>query len=257
MLINIARYRVLIPVISIFLTLYTYGVNEYYNRPKQTSVPLALQITTPATIEVVETPKAVAVVEKATPTHYKEFPIPKADGSYEAYKPLFEAVAKATDTDVMTLAHFAAMESSFRKAADPGKGTARGLFQFNDDTWEFAVKRHGKAFGITLATPATDVRAATIITALTLKDNYKLLEKHVTGRKIVMTDLYLVHLLGRTGSLRFLKAHPAGIAAKDMPRQAKANANVFYREKQPLTYREVRVAIVERIKTNAKDFNIA
>lgn len=252
-LVSITRWRILIPAVTLIIGLYSYGCSLVFagHSPSLRTEPIFLPESIQEVIAVSE--ERVKTVDV---THYKAFSMPGEDGSYEAYRPLFEEVAAATGVDIEILAYFAAMESSFRAKVDAPVGTAKGLFQFTEDTWEFAVKRHGERFGISVDDCPTDPRAAALIAALSIEDNRRLIEKHFPHQEIGMTELYLAHFLGRTGVLKFMKANPGKIAAKQMPRQAKANPNIFYHKKQALTYKEIRITIEARQKKVAEEFGI-
>lgn len=259
----ITQTRFLVAFVSSFIFSYTLGYMhlaeaslspnfQFFSIPEKTEVVFAPI----EELEVIHVQsESIATVNL---TDYKTFPDPTGDGSFESYRELFEFVANNTGLDVSFMAKIAAMESSFRTNATPGgPDSAKGLFQFTDDTWEFVVKKHGWKFGITLETSPFDPKANTVMAAMWLLDNIELLEQVITDREVTETDIYLTHFLGRTGVQRFIKSEQSRIAARDMRAAAKRNRNIFYEQgKKPRTYEEIYVAINDRFAAKAQEFNI-
>lgn len=267
MLFYISSPKFLIAFVSSFILSYTLGyqhlvqasISSDYQFSSVHNTLVALEHTEELNlIPVVKQVVKVEPVKTIDLTDYSTFPDPKGDGSYESYKELFEFVSTATGVDLDLLARIAAMESSFLKDATPGgPNTAKGLFQFIDDTWTAVILKHGSKYGVSSNTSAFDPKANTIMAAMWLKDNIKLLENVVVNREVTETDVYLTHFLGRTGVQRFLKAEPAKVAASHMPKVAKRNKNIFYtRTNKARTYEEVYVAINTRFEHKAVEFNI-
>lgn len=189
---------------------------------------------------------------------YRALPIPTGeDGNYASYKELITEVANITGTDRILLAKFAAIESSFRRAAiaDSTESNAKGLGQFIDDTWKEVVARHGKRYNVTLDA-VMDPRANLLMLAMRLQDNYELLERVITDREINETDLYMAHFLGRTGAVRFFQNPQNMIAAKAHPRAAKGNKNIFYSKKGARTNAQMYSFLENRLTYKVSEFNI-
>lgn len=260
---TITQTRFLVAFVSSFIFSYTLGYQhlaqaslspnyQFFSIPEVTHVAL----TPIEELEVIYVQsESIATVNL---TDYKTFPGPSGDGSFESYRELFEFVASNVGLEVTFLAKIVAMESSFRTQATPGgPDSAKGLFQFTDDTWEFVVKRHGQKFGITLETSPFDPKANTTMAAMWLLDNIELLEQVITDREVTEADIYLTHFLGRTGVQRFIKAEQSRIAARDMRTAASRNRNIFYEQgEKPRTYEEIYVAINQRFDLKAQEFNI-
>lgn len=158
------------------------------------------------------------------------------------------SAARRTGVDFAYLMEKAAAESSFDTDAQAATSSARGLYQFIDQTWIDMVKAHGADYGLgayasaiedgTLDAGARarllayrdDPRLSAAMAAEYTCDNAGRLEAEL-GRKAEPTDLYLAHFLGGGGAVRFLKAMRAddsADAAALMPQAASANPNVFY-----------------------------
>jgi len=160
------------------------------------------------------------------------------------------SAARRTGVDFAYLMEKAAAESSFDPHAQAETSSARGLYQFIDQTWLDMVRAHGAEYGLgryaeaisdgTLDAGARarllayrdDPRLSAAMAAEYASDNADRLES-VLGRKAEAPDLYLAHFLGGGGAVTFLTAMQADAGAEAaglMPQAAAANPNVFYDE---------------------------
>ncbi len=208
----------------------------------------------------VKTPK-LQRVQTVDLTDYRKLPEPGRAGDYASYKKLIDAVSHMAAVDPKLMATVAAKESSFRAdvRADLGRSSAAGLYQFTGDTWDETVAKHGARFGITAQTSRLDPKANALMAAMRISDNVDLLREFVSGREITETDIYLTHLLGRTGAIKFLKADHHQIAAHDMRAAAKSNPEIFYRggkKTQPRTYAQLYATLDNRFSAKAEEFKI-
>ncbi|MCQ4161698.1 hypothetical protein NON00_17425 [Roseomonas sp. GC11] len=163
------------------------------------------------------------------------------------------SAAKATGLGFEVLAAKAAMESGFRSDAQASTSSARGLFQFIDQTWLGVVQEHGAAHGLTqeaaaivrdgsrltVSDPAMRSRILALrddpeisarLGAEHLKDLSEALRAPLGGRAPDATELYLGHFLGLRGATEFLRAsvNDPGRAASDiLPDAARANPSIF------------------------------
>ncbi|RKK02020.1 lytic transglycosylase domain-containing protein [Pseudoroseomonas wenyumeiae] len=161
--------------------------------------------------------------------------------------------AESTGVGFEVLAAKAAIESGFQPAAQAPSSSARGLFQFIDQTWLDAVRQHGAAHGLAQEAAAITRSASGHLTVaepaerariLALRDNpeisARLGAEHlkdisdalapVLGRKPDVGELYLGHFLGTGGATKLLRAVAAepGRAASDLlPEAARANTTLF------------------------------
>lgn len=201
--------------------------------------------------------KAIVLIDVNDWTNY---PVPKGNGSFEDYAELFEAVSNATGVPAMTLAKMAAVESGFQadavaKCPKGVKCNAKGLFQFIDGTWDITVAKHGKRFGFPAKADPLNPVQNTLMAAMHIKDNIELLETVIPDREITVTDLYMVHFLGRSGAVRFFTANFNNKAAYSHRLAAKGNFNIFYNKKnQARTYHEVYAFLDNRLETRVSDF---
>jgi hypothetical protein len=106
--------------------------------------------------------------------------------------------------NIVTMAQFAAQESSFKPTAKAPTSNATGLYQFVTSTWQHLVKQ-GKVFGVNSITPdtRTNPRDNANGGAALLRDN---------GLQIGSTDpgdLYLAHFLGLGTALLVIHADDA------------------------------------------------
>jgi len=165
-----------------------------------------------------------------------------------------QRAAARTGIDFDYLMGQAKVESGFNAAAAATTSSARGLYQFVEQSWLSVVKQHGGAYGLgwaadaigrnasgrmTVSDAATrqailalrnDPEIASAMAAEHASDNKDTLE-NATGRAATGTDLYMAHFLGLGGARRFLSAmenNPGGSAASLFPAAARANRGVFY-----------------------------
>lgn len=191
--------------------------------------------------------------------------------------------AEATGVDFEVLAAKAAMESGFRPAAQAGTSSARGLFQFIDQTWLSVVKEHGAEHGLaaeaaaitegsggrlSISDPAQrrhilalrdDPDISARLGAEHLKDIGSALTP-ILGRKPDVTELYLGHFLGLGGAREILRqraADPAVAASEVLPEAARANPRVFRAEDgQPLSTGQFIDRLRQRLQKTYADLGL-
>jgi hypothetical protein len=160
--------------------------------------------------------------------------------------------AQATGIGFEVLAAKAAMESGFRTDAQASTSSARGLFQFIDQTWLSVVKEHGAQHGLAEEAAAITRNGSRLSVSdpgmrnriLALRDNAEtsarlgaehlrdLSEAMTTtiGRRPDATELYLGHFLGLGGARALLSkaaSDPEMAASQVLPDAARANPSIF------------------------------
>ncbi|MDO9713032.1 transglycosylase SLT domain-containing protein [Paracraurococcus lichenis] len=177
-------------------------------------------------------------------------------GRYTAGTEVISAIrsaAAATGIGFDTLAAKAAVESGFRPNAQARSSSARGLFQFVDQTWLDMVRRKGAEHGLgeeaaaitrgaggrlTVADPALRSRILGLrddpeISARMAGEYLRDISDSLTptlGRRPDAAELYLGHFLGAGGArqaLQALAANPAQPASAVLPEAAAANPMLF------------------------------
>ena len=182
--------------------------------------------------------------------------------------------AGATGVGFSVLAAKAAMESGFRPEAQAASSSARGLFQFIDQTWLAVVREHGGAHGLTneaeaiirgpsgrltVADPSLrqrilalrdDPQISALMGAEHLKDIGEALTP-VLGRRPDAAELYLGHFLGTGGAAELLRkgaSDPNMSASQVLPAAARANPAIFRgADGQPLSVSQLVGRIRERV----------
>lgn len=171
--------------------------------------------------------------------------------------PVAQAVQSAstrTGIDFGYLMDVARVESNYDSDAQASTSSARGLFQFTNQTWLSTINRHGATHGLAWAADAVgrdsngrfavrdpalkdqimslrdDPAVASSMAAALTSDNRAYLEPRI-GRPAESVDLYLAHFLGSAGAVNFLSAmaaDPDQAGAPLMPDAAAANTSIFY-----------------------------
>lgn len=169
--------------------------------------------------------------------------------------------AKVVGVDYGYMMELASAESGFDQGAKAETSSAKGLFQFTDDSWMTMLHLHGAKYGLgdiaknievtknrdgvitsarindpLISHYALDLRADPRINALMgaefAKENKMLLEAAMPKRNVNRTDQYLAHFLGSGNAIGFLskmKRDPDASAAASFPDAAASNKPVFYK----------------------------
>jgi hypothetical protein len=162
--------------------------------------------------------------------------------------------AQATGTSFQYLLATAKVESGLNPQAGAATSSARGLFQFIDQTWLATLKQSGAALGygqyaaaITktasghyeVADPSmraqilklrNDPTANAVMAGAFTQANASLLSEKL-GRSPSEGELYIAHFLGAGGAARLISAaagNPNASAASLFPVAARANSSIFY-----------------------------
>lgn len=176
-----------------------------------------------------------------------------------------QRASEATGADFGFLMRTAARESGYNPAAHAASSSAAGLFQFVEQTWLGALKRHGAKHGYggyadliqeagdgRLSVPGGDAkkavlalrldpRAASLMAGELAGENSTYLKGRV-GREPTAGELYVAHFLGPKGSAELIEAaqsRPAASAAALFPDAASANPAIFYRDGRAASVAEV------------------
>lgn len=163
-----------------------------------------------------------------------------------------QRAAQRTGIDFDYLLNQARVESGLNASAAAGTSSARGLYQFIEQSWLAVVKKHGATHGLGWAADSiqnnggrltvsggnraailglrNDPEVASLMAAEHAGDNKAAIEATL-GRPANGTDLYMAHFLGLGGAKQFLSAmegNPGRTAAAMFPAAARANRGVFY-----------------------------
>ncbi len=162
--------------------------------------------------------------------------------------------ARLTGTNFQYLLATAQVESGFNPNAAAPSSSARGLFQFVEQTWLTVLKEQGPALGYGQYADAitrqpsghyavsdsqayrqimnlrSDPTANAVMAGAFTRDNAAQLTARL-GRKPTEGELYLAHFLGASGAGRLIdlaEAKPGSQAADAFPHAARANRSIFY-----------------------------
>lgn len=198
--------------------------------------------------------------------------IPVSKGQY--VRDAIASAAVRTGVSFDYLYNQARVESGFNPQAHANSSSARGLYQFTDQTWLSTLKQHGDDHGLGWAASAISVNdrghyriddpkltsdiyglrddavASANMAAEFASDNTEFLS-NALGRSPDQVDLYIAHFLGAGGAAQFLKnhdAHPDAPAAPVFQKAAAANNNIFYTTKgQPRSFAEIRANFARKL----------
>src|SRR3954466_8875291 len=194
--------------------------------------------------------------------------------------------ANTSGTSFEYLLATAKMESNFNPNAAASTSSARGLYQFIDQTWLGTVKEAGAQLGYgkyadaiskspsgyySVSDPAArtavmrlrdDADAASSMAAvLTQSNSFNLTGK--IGRRPTDSELYMAHFMGVGGAAKLIsnaEDNPNASAARLFPNAAAANRSIFYdRSGQARSVSEVYSVLTSRYAgaANAKDTRTA
>ena len=175
-------------------------------------------------------------------------------GSNAAVTGAIRQAARMTGADFKYLLAAAQVESNLNPNARAQTSSARGLFQFTEQTWLATVKEQGAAFGYgpyaaaisrqptgdyALTDPRmtravmnlrSDPTANALMAGAFTKANSEKLAGRL-GRNPTEGELYIAHFLGSNGAGRLIglaSSNPQTPASTAFPSAARANPTIFY-----------------------------
>ncbi len=162
--------------------------------------------------------------------------------------------SNSTGTSFQYLLATAKMESDFNPSAGASTSSARGLYQFIDQTWLATVKEAGGGLGYrqyadaitktpsgeyVVSDPAArraimtlrddPAIASAMAGALTQANSFQL--TGMIGRRPTEGELYMAHFMGVAGAAKLINSaedNPQANAAQMFPNAAAANRSIFY-----------------------------
>jgi Transglycosylase SLT domain len=162
--------------------------------------------------------------------------------------------ANSTGASFEYLLTTAKMESDFNPTAGASTSSARGLYQFIDQTWLGTVKEAGAQLGYgayadaitksssgtySVSDPTTrraimklrddPLAASAMAAALTQSNSFKL--TGMIGRRPTDSELYMAHFMGVGGAAKLIanaEDNPQASGARLFPNAAAANRSIFY-----------------------------
>ena len=188
-----------------------------------------------------------------------------------------QQASRATGVSFEYLLATAQVESGLNAGAAAKTSSARGLYQFIEQTWLGTMKESGPSLGygryadaitklpsgrFAVADPALrseilnlrgDPAANAVMAGAFTKHNAEILQSRL-GREATNGELYIAHFLGAGGASRLITRaanSPNAIAAEAFPGAARANRSIFYdKQGSQRTVAEVYGSLVGR-------FNVA
>ena len=162
--------------------------------------------------------------------------------------------AQSTGISFEYLLTTAKIESNFNPSAQASTSSAKGLYQFIDQTWLGTMKQDGAALGLgryadaivrqrdgryAVSDPAiraeilrlrSDPQASAMLAGALTRNNAALVSSSI-GRQPSNSELYIAHFLGADGAGKLINGaskSPRASAASMFPHAAAANRSIFY-----------------------------
>jgi hypothetical protein len=181
--------------------------------------------------------------------------------------------ARSTGTSFEYLLTTAQLESSLNPTAQAVTSTAKGLYQFIDQTWLATMKSAGGALGfgryanaivqsngqydvpdpaarIAIMRLRTDPTASALMAGAFARNNAAQVAQTI-GRAPSEGELYIAHFLGADGAAKLISAasnQPQANAAAMFPQAASANPTIFYNGTTPRSVRDVYGKLTNRFE---------
>ena len=181
----------------------------------------------------------------------------RQSGSASAAPQITGAIRQAAQSTGISFEYLlttAKIESNLNPSAQASTSSAKGLYQFIDQTWLGTMKQDGAALGLgryadaitrapdghyEVADPAvraailrlrTDPQASAMLAGALTRNNATLVGASI-GRQPTNGELYIAHFLGADGAGKLINraaSRPQASAAAMFPHAAAANHNIFY-----------------------------
>jgi hypothetical protein len=206
-------------------------------------------------------------------------PVSAANPVRTALAGTIRQAASATGVNFGYLVAAAKIESNLNPSAAAPSSSARGLYQFIEQTWLGTVKEAGSYFGYNryadaitrtpsgryeVSDPAMrneilqlrkDPAANAAMAGVLTRSNGSKLTSNL-GRRPSEGELYIAHFLGAGGASRLIaqaETNPQANAAAMFPRAAAANRSIFYaNDGTPRTASQVYATLTGRYATAAR-----
>ena len=143
--------------------------------------------------------------------------------------------AQSTGISFEYLLTTAKIESNFNPSAQASTSSAKGLYQFIDQTWLGTMKQDGAALGLgryaaEILRLRSDPQASAMLAGALTRNNAALVSSSI-GRQPSNGELYIAHFLGADGAGKLINGaskSPRASAASMFPHAAAANRSIFY-----------------------------
>jgi hypothetical protein len=179
---------------------------------------------------------------------------PAASGGTPQITGAIRQAAQSTGISFDYLLTTAKIESNFNPSAQASTSSAKGLYQFIDQTWLGTMKQDGAALGLgryagaiarsadghyDVSDPAmraailrlrSDPQVSAMLAGALTRNNAALVSSNI-GRQPSSGELYIAHFLGADGAGKLINGaakQPHARAAAMFPHAAAANHSIFY-----------------------------
>lgn len=225
--------------------------NKVSSAPGATNANAATVNTTVAAANdgVIRASANIANSDKSDKTSvYASLPDSNGNG-WKANCDMITAACKAVGVDPAIGTAIACKESGLNPKAIAGSSSAKGMYQFIDDTWGGMMRKHGKKYGIPANASPMDPKANTLLGLEYIKESLK-------NSDGTVVDAYLGHLLGPGGANTFRNMKDTDLPATSMQKAARANASIFYNNGKPRTKAEIKELLANSLSKQLTAFQV-
>lgn len=159
----------------------------------------------------------------------------KAD--YQKYAPIVIEASIYVGVDPVLMLAITHKETRFRNVAAAAGGTAEGLMQITDRTWQHLLNRYANDYIVALDASKYEPWSNAVMAAAYVKENQEGLRK-LLKREPTYGEIYMAHLLGLRGVSDLLRANLNDCSTNVVAYAIKRNSRLF--KKSDGTYRTVR-----------------
>lgn len=125
--------------------------------------------------------------------------------NFDLYGPTVVEAAETVGVDPVLLLAMVHKESKFKNVKAAAGGSAEGLLQITDRTWQHLLYRYANDYDIPLDADKYNPRYNAIMAAEYVKENVVGL-KNLLKRDPTAGEIYFAHLLGLSGAMKLLSA---------------------------------------------------
>ena len=177
--------------------------------------------------------------------------------SQKQVKQKIESISRANGFDTQYLLVVAAHESGFQPNAKNSEGSASGLYQYIDQTWQGKLQQYAGVYHLSQNASPFDIKASTLVAGASVESDAQMMGQ--IKSPVTYLDTYLIHFFGTGAGPQFMHAmlkNPNTVSTNLFSQQAQWNPEFFYDGSQALSLKGTYEAIGASFDTAAKSFGL-